>query len=65
MNLEKYNKRQYFLDWLRVLAFAYLIFYHTGMMFVEWPFHIESGHDSQFLKSVMLLTATWRLDLLF
>jgi glucans biosynthesis protein C len=34
-------------------------------MFVEWPFHIESGHDSQFLKSIMLLTTTWRLDLLF
>lgn len=65
MNLEKYNSRQHFLDWLRVLAFAYLVFYHTGMMFVEWSFHIESGHDSKFLRSIMLLTATWRLDLLF
>lgn len=65
MKLEMYNERKHFLDWLRVLAFAYLVFYHTGMMFVEWPFHIESGHDSQFLKSIMLLTSTWRLDLLF
>ncbi len=60
-----FGGRQYFLDWLRVLAFAYLVFFHTGMMFVEWPFHIESGHDSEFLKSIMISTTTWRLDLLF
>jgi glucan biosynthesis protein C len=53
--------RQYFLDWVRVLAFALLIFYHTGMMFVSWGFHIESGHDSLFLKSIMMLTSNWRL----
>lgn len=61
----KYGSRQHFLDWLRVLAFAYLVLYHTGMMFVEWDFHIESGHDSAFLRSIMLLSSNWRLDLLF
>ena len=61
----QFGGRQHFLDWLRVLAFAYLAFFHTGMMFVDWPFHIESGHDSEFLKSIMILTTTWRLDLLF
>ncbi|MBT5186583.1 MAG: acyltransferase family protein [Kordiimonadaceae bacterium] len=60
-----FGGRQHFLDWLRVLAFAYLVFFHTGMMFVDWDFHIESGHDSEFLKSIMMLTTTWRLDLLF
>jgi len=57
--------RQYFLDWVRVLAFALLIFYHTGMMFVNWSFHIESGHNSLFLKSIMMLSSNWRLDILF
>ncbi|MDG1857845.1 MAG: acyltransferase [Emcibacteraceae bacterium] len=61
----QFGKRQHFLDWLRVLAFLYLVFFHTGMMFVEWPFHIESGHDSEILKAFMMLTTTWRLDLLF
>jgi len=60
-----YGGRQYFLDWVRVLAFAFLIFYHTGMMFVSWGFHIESGHNSLFLKSIMVLTGSWRLDILF
>jgi len=61
----KVGGRLYFLDWVRVLAFALLIFYHTGMMFVDWSFHIESGHNSLFLKSIMMLTSTWRLDVLF
>ncbi len=39
------GSRLYFLDWVRVLAFAFLIFYHTALMFVDWGFHIESGHN--------------------
>lgn len=64
-SLDNYGGRHYFLDWIRVLAFAFLIFYHTGMMFVSWGFHIESGHNSLFLKTIMLLTSNWRLDILF
>lgn len=64
-NRGDFGGRQYFLDWVRILAFAFLIFYHTGMMFVSWGFHIESGHNSVFLKSIMLLTSNWRLDILF
>jgi len=59
------GERQYFLDWVRILAFAFLIFYHTAMMFVDWGFHIESGHNSLFLKSIMILSSKWRLDILF
>lgn len=59
------SDRQYFLDWVRILAFAFLILYHTAMMFVDWGFHIESGHNSTFLKSIMILSSKWRLDILF
>lgn len=59
------GERQYFLDWIRVLAFAFLIFFHAAMMFVDWGFHIESGHNSTFLKSIMILSSQWRLDILF
>lgn len=61
----KLSGRLHYLDWVRVLAFAFLIFYHTAMMFVSWEFHIESGHDSTFLKSIMILSSKWRLDILF
>jgi peptidoglycan/LPS O-acetylase OafA/YrhL len=36
-------ERRYDLDWLRVLAFGLLIFYHTGMFFVEWEWHIKNN----------------------
>ncbi|TWX64331.1 acyltransferase [Colwellia demingiae] len=59
------GERKYFLDWVRILAFAFLILYHTALMFVDWGFHIESGHNSTFLKSIMILSSKWRLDILF
>jgi hypothetical protein len=62
---DDFGGRQYFLDWIRVLAFALLILYHTSMMFVNWEFHVESGYNSTFLKSIMILTSQWRLDMLF
>jgi glucans biosynthesis protein C len=57
--------REYGLDWLRVAAFAVLIFYHSGMMFVPWEFHIKNRETSEGLASVMLFFNRWRLPLLF
>ena len=34
------STRLYFLDWLRIGAFALLIVYHVGMVYVSWDFHI-------------------------
>jgi glucans biosynthesis protein C len=57
--------RRYDLDWLRVLAFALLIFYHVGMFYVTWEWHVKSPHASPFLEPVMALINPWRLLLLF
>jgi len=58
--------RRYDLDWLRVLAFSLLIFYHIGMLFVEgWGFHLKSAYTSAFLQNVMLLANPWRMALLW
>lgn len=59
------GSRLYFLDWIRILAFAFLVFYHSALMFVDWGFHIESGYNSTFLKTIMILSSKWRLDILF
>jgi hypothetical protein len=64
-NVNHLGDRQYFLDWVRITAFAFLIFYHAAMMFVDWPFHIESGHNSLLLKTIMIWSSQWRLDILF
>ncbi len=54
------------LDWLRVLAFGMLIFFHIGMVYVsDWPWHIKSPHQSEWLQTVMLWSGQWRMPLLF
>jgi len=58
--------RRYDLDWLRVIAFGLLIFFHTGMVYVEnWDFHIKSQYLSSFLENVMLIVEPWRMPLLW
>jgi surface polysaccharide O-acyltransferase-like enzyme len=57
--------RLHFLDWLRVLAFGLLIFYHTGMLYVTWPYHVKSPRLVPGVEWVMVLTNPWRLALLF
>ncbi|WP_066826918.1 acyltransferase family protein [Sphingomonas mali] len=58
-------ERHYGMDWLRIGAFALLIFYHIGMVFVPWGFHIKTAQPMDWVEIPMLLTNPWRLTLLF
>lgn len=61
-----HQQRRHELDWLRVLAFALLIFYHIGMGYVaEWGWHIKSSYQSEWLQNLMLWSNQWRMSLLF
>ena len=57
--------RRYDIDALRVLAFALLIFYHTGMFFVPWGWHIKNPETYEWLSHPMLFLNRWRMPLLF
>ena len=57
--------RRYDLDWLRVGVFALLIFYHVGMFFVPWGWHIKNNEIYSWLKWPMLFLNQWRLPILF
>ena len=57
--------RRYDLDWLRIIAFGLLIFYHIGMFYVSWNWHVKSAHSSPAIEPVMQLLNPWRLSLLF
>ena len=60
------NRRLVELDWLRVLAFGLLIFYHVGMLYAEgWGWHYKSTYSSKFLTNIMLWSNQWRMSLLF
>ncbi len=57
--------RHFGLDWLRIAAFAILIAYHVGMVFVPWGFHAKSPHGADWAVLPMLAVNAWRLSLLF
>ncbi len=57
--------RRYDLDWLRIIAFGLLIFYHVGMFYVTWGWHVKSAYASQSFEPLMRLVNPWRLALLF
>jgi glucan biosynthesis protein C len=59
------RRREYGLDWLRVMAFVILIGYHTGMYFVPWPWSVKNRETSDWLVWVMIFFNRWRLPLLF
>jgi hypothetical protein len=58
--------RRYDLDWLRVIAFVFLILFHCGMFYVEnWGWHVKSQYRSAFLENIMLIISPWRMPLLW
>ena len=54
-----------FLDWLRVIAIFVLLFFHTGMMFVGWGWHIENSEVLTELRVPMDISHRLRMPLLF
>jgi glucan biosynthesis protein C len=59
------SSRRYDLDWLRVGAFALLIFYHVGLAYGPYDWHIHSSHTLEWIREGVLVTNPWRLTLLF
>jgi surface polysaccharide O-acyltransferase-like enzyme len=57
--------RLFFLDWLRIGAFALLVLYHVGMYYVSWDWHVKSPHASPLIEPLMRLSQPWRMSLLF
>jgi glucan biosynthesis protein C len=54
-----------FLDWLRVTAIFVLLFFHTGMLFVGWGWHITNEETIPALVWPMDIAHRLRMPLLF
>jgi peptidoglycan/LPS O-acetylase OafA/YrhL len=54
-----------FLDWLRVIAIFVLLFFHTGMLFVGWGWHVENADVIAALAFPMDISHRLRMPLLF
>lgn len=53
------------LDWLRIIAFGLLIFYHIGVFYQPWPWRANSQHATTDIVPLLEITTPWRLTLLF
>lgn len=56
--------RRYDLDWLRFIAIVILLFFHTGMLFNPWGWHIKNNETSESFRYWMTWLHFWRMPLL-
>jgi glucans biosynthesis protein C len=59
------TERKYFIDWVRVLTFFLLIFFHCAMPFVIFGWEIKDKAQSVGLSRLIWWLHQWRLPLLF
>ncbi|HTQ29105.1 MAG TPA: acyltransferase family protein [Puia sp.] len=59
------TQHKHFLDWVRVLAFLLLIFFHCAMPFVTFGWEIKNKEQSVALSRLIWWMHQWRLPLLF
>lgn len=58
-------ERKYYIDWIRVLAFFLLIFFHCAMPFVIFGWEVKNKEQSLALSRLIWWLHQWRLPLLF
>ena len=62
------KERRYDIDWVRVIAIALLLIYHTAIVFQPWAtmiFFIQSKESLLGLWALMSMLNVWRIPLLF
>lgn len=58
------SARRYDLDWLRFFAIVLLLFFHTGMWFTTWDWHVKNSELSTTFNYWMVWSHYWRMPLL-
>ena len=58
------NQRSYDLDWLRFIAIVILLFFHTGMWFNEWGWHVKNNETTVTFQYWMIWSHFFRMPLL-
>lgn len=56
--------RRHDLDWLRLIAILVLLFFHTGMLFNQWGWHIKNNETSTSFQYWMIWSHHFRMPLL-
>jgi peptidoglycan/LPS O-acetylase OafA/YrhL len=64
--MKESGNRQSYLDWLRILSIAGVLFFHAAMPFVsEWGWHIKNKETSNLLLEINFWLSRFRMPLLF
>ncbi len=58
------NERRYDLDWLRFIAIVILLFFHTGMWFNTWGWHVKNSETTVTFQYWMIWSHYFRMPLL-
>lgn len=58
------TQRRYDLDWLRFIAIVVLLFFHTGMLFNQWEWHVKNSETSTTFSYWMVWSHFFRMPLL-
>jgi len=56
--------RRHDLDWLRLIAILILLFFHTGMWFNTWDWHVKNNETSTSFNYWMVWLHFWRMPML-
>lgn len=57
--------RRYDIDWLRVIAFGLLIFFHISIFFSPWGWFLKNNVINYTINYPMMFLSQWRMPLLF
>lgn len=59
-------KRQYDLDWIRVLATLAVFIYHCFMFFNPWAWHVKNNEtDPTYITTISLFMSAWLMPIFF
>jgi len=58
------QQRSHDLDWLRLIAIFILLFFHTGMWFNEWGWHVKNSETTTTFQYWMIWSHYFRMPLL-
>ena len=62
--IDRSTGRRNDLDWLRLIAIVILLFFHTGMWFNTWGWHVKNNETSVSFTYWMVWLHYWRMPLL-
>ena len=59
------KERLYYIDWIRIFLILSVFFFHVGMVFNGWDWHIKNDVHLDSLNPLMAFLHSWRMPLLF